>query len=115
MVTSYIPERGDIVWLSFGAGHGREQQGRRPALVLSPRLFSVRSHLALVCPVTSQVKGYPFEVLLTVRDVSCALLIDQIRAVDWTKRKIQFLEYADTAVVAAVARKVATLIGFIAE
>lgn len=115
MVTIYVPEQGDIVWLSLGAGAGRKQRGRRPALVLSPKFVSVRSHLTLVCPITSHVKGYPFEVPLAVRGVPCVLLVDQIRAVDWTKRKMQFLEHADGAVVTATVKKVAALIGFTSQ
>lgn len=112
MVTPYVPERGDIVWLSFGTGAGREQRGRRPALILSPRVVSERSHLAIVCPLTTRIKGYPFEVPITVRGEPCVLLVDQIRAVDWTKRRMQFLGYANASVISAAVTRVAALIGF---
>ena len=64
MPRQYVPERGDIVWLQFTPGAGHEQAGHRPALVISPRSYNHRVGLALFCPVTSQVKGYPFEVVL---------------------------------------------------
>lgn len=115
MVAAYVPERGDIVWLSFGVGQGREQRGRRPALVLSPQFVSARSHLTLVCPITSHAKGYPFEVPLVVQGTPCVLLVDQIRAVDWTKRRMKFLEHADIAVVTAAVKKVVALIGFTSQ
>ena len=111
MVNKYVPERGDIVWVSFGKGEGREQRGRRPALVLSRGFFSVQSCLALVCPITSRVKGYPFEVPLTVQGTSCVLLTDQLRTIDWTKRKVHFVERTDTSTVIAAIKKIIVLMG----
>jgi mRNA interferase MazF len=83
----FVPERGDVVWLSFSPQRGREQAGRRPALVLSPRRYNERVGLALVCAITSRIKGYPFEV--QVRDagpVIGAILVDHVRSVDWHAR-----------------------------
>ena len=111
MVNDYVPERGDIIWVSFGKGKGREQRGRRPALVLSRGFFSVKSSLILVCPITSRVKGYPFEVSLTVQGTSCVLLTDQLRTIDWTKRKVQFVERANTSTVVAAIKKILLLMG----
>jgi len=84
----YVPERGDIVWLHFTPQAGHEQAGRRPALVISPRSYNRRVGLALFCPVTSQVKGYPFEVALPPGlKAEGAILSDQVKSLDWRVRK----------------------------
>lgn len=84
----YVPDRGDAVWLSFDPQAGHEQTGRRPAVVLSPRAYNARTGLAVFCPVTSQVKGYPFEVLLPGGlPIDGAVLADQVRSLDWQARK----------------------------
>jgi mRNA interferase MazF len=83
----YVPDRGDIVWLQFNPRAGHEQAGRRPALVISPRAYNRKVGLALFCPVTSQVKGYPFEVLLPAGlEVAGAVLSDQVKSLDWRVR-----------------------------
>jgi mRNA interferase MazF len=80
----YVPERGDAVWLTFDPQAGHEQKGRRPAIVLSPKAYNGPAGLALFCPITSQVKGYPFEVVIPEGvAVSGAILADQIRSLDW--------------------------------
>ncbi len=87
-MASYIPSRGDLVWLQFNPQAGHEQAGRRPALVISPSSYNRRVGLAVCCPVTSQVKGYPFEVLLPAGlGVEGAVLSDQIKSLDWRVRK----------------------------
>jgi mRNA interferase MazF len=84
----YVPERGDIVWLHFTPQAGHEQAGHRPALVISPRSYNRRVGLALFCPVTSQVKGYPFEVALPPGlKAEGAILSDQVKSLDWRVRK----------------------------
>ncbi|MFQ5930203.1 MAG: endoribonuclease MazF [Acidobacteriota bacterium] len=84
----YIPERGDIVWLQFNPRAGHEQAGHRPALVISPRTYNRRVGLALFCPLTSQVKAYPFEVVVPPGlKVEGAILSDQIKSLDWRVRK----------------------------
>ena len=84
----YIPDRGDAVWLTFDPQAGHEQAGRRPAVVVSPRRYNGRSGLALFCPVTSQIKGYPFEVVLPSElPIGGAVLSDQVRSLDWRARK----------------------------
>jgi len=90
--SGFVPERGDLVWLSFDATTGHEQHGRRPALVLSPAVYNRRVGLALVCPVTSRAKGYPFEVALP-RDLPIAgvVLADHIRNVDWSARRAEWI------------------------
>lgn len=88
----YIPDRGDIVWLVLDPRVGHEQPGRRPALVLSPRLFTERTGLAIICPVTSKVKGLPFEVILSQTKTNGAILPIHVRSVDIAARKASFIE-----------------------
>lgn len=92
MVTVYVPERGDVVWLNFSPQTGREQAGRRPAFVVSPRAYNAKTSLALFCPITKQQKGYPFEVVIPENDkVSGVILTDQIKSLDWKERDANFL------------------------
>ncbi|MEN8149864.1 MAG: endoribonuclease MazF [Planctomycetota bacterium] len=88
MAGRFVPDRGDVVWLEFDPQTGHEQAGRRPALVISPREYNRRSGLALLCPVTSVVKGYPFEVPLP-EDLPAegCVLSDQVKNLDWRARK----------------------------
>jgi len=83
----YVPERGDVVWLTFNPQAGHEQAGRRPAVVLSPALYNRKAGLAVFAPVTNQVKGYPFEVLIpSGLPVTGAVLADQLKSLDWRAR-----------------------------
>lgn len=83
----YIPDRGDIIWLSFNPQAGHEQSGHRPGVVLSPKIYNRQAGLALICPITSQVKGYPFEVKLPEGlPVEGVVLADQVRSLDWLAR-----------------------------
>ena len=86
MVRRYVPEAGDIVWLHFDPQAGHEQAGHRPALVLSPSLYNGKTNLMLCCPMTTQIKGYPFEVLIA-GDCPSAALADQVKSLDWVVRK----------------------------
>ena len=88
----YIPERGDIVWLDFNPQLGHEQKGRRPALTLSFKAYNEKIGLALFCPITSKVKGYPFEVELGLKKIKGSVLSDQIKSLDWRERNIEFIE-----------------------
>ena len=99
------------MWLSFSPQAGREQAGRRPALVLTPAPFDSWIGLALVCPVTSRVKGYPFEVALREGDVSGVVLVDQLRSLDWRARRAKAAGKAPAAVMAEVVAKLDPLIG----
>ena len=91
MAPAYCPQRGDIVWLSFTPQAGHEQSGHRPALVISPLEYNQKVGLALFCPVTSQIKGYPFEVAIPPRlPVAGVILADQIKSLDWKSRKAAF-------------------------
>ena len=106
------PARGDVVWLSFSPQAGREQGGRRPALVLTPAPFNGRVGLAFVCPITSRVKGYPFEVALRgVDEVSGVILVDQLRSLDWRARRAEPVGKAPAPVMAEVLAKLRPLLG----
>jgi mRNA interferase MazF len=90
-MSSYVPDRGDLVWLEFTPQAGSEQRRRRPALVLSPKSYNGKVGLALFCPLTSKVKGYPFEVELPDGyAVSGVVLADQLKGLDWRSRKVNF-------------------------
>jgi len=87
LVGQYKPDSGDLIWLNFDPQAGREQAGRRPALVLSPRSFNLRASVAFVCPITSKIKGYSTEVLLPPGlPVNGAVLCQHMRSVDWRVR-----------------------------
>jgi mRNA interferase MazF len=89
---SYVPARGDLVWLSFTPQAGHEQAGRRPAIVLSPSAYNRKVGLAIVCPIASQVKGYPFEVGVPPGlPVTGVGLADHVRNVDWRARRAEFI------------------------
>lgn len=108
---TYIPDRGDIVWLDFDAQPGREQSGRRPALVLSPALYNGKAGLALFCPLTTRVKGYPFEVPVPEgAGVSGVILSDQVRSLDWQKGRAEFRCKVPDEVVQAVRQRVSRLV-----
>ena len=81
--------RGDVVWINFSPTHGHEQQGKRPAVVLSPEIYNKKSGLMIVAPITNKQKGYPFEVSVDSDNVSGVVLTDQIRTIDWQARKVQ--------------------------
>jgi mRNA interferase MazF len=83
----YVPDAGELVWLTFDPQAGHEHAGRRPALVLSPRAYNAKAGLALVCPVTSQRKGYPFEVAVSAGGVDGVVLADHVKSVDWEARR----------------------------
>lgn len=109
----YIPERGDAVWLEFTPQVGREQAGRRPALVLSAAAYNGRAGLAVVCPITSQVKGYPFEVLLPAGlPIHGVVLSDQVRSLDWRGRQAELIARVSDHVIAEAVAKLVTLVGF---
>ena len=99
MVASYIPDRGDIVWLNFSPQQGHEQAGMRPAIVLSPKSYNQISMLMLACPITSKIKQYPFEVRIKSNKIDGVILADQVKNLDWTKRDITFVEKAPLDVI----------------
>jgi mRNA interferase MazF len=110
-MATYVPDRGDLVWLEFTPQAGSEQRGRRPALVLSPMVYNGKVGLALFCPVTSKIKGYPFEVRLPDNSaVSGVVLSDQLKSLDWRSRKVKFIERASSDVMAMVTARVLPLV-----
>ena len=106
----YVPDQGDIVWLHFDPRAGHEQAGHRPAMVLSPAAYNGKTGLMLCCPMTTQIKGYPFEVLVSGRPPSAALA-DQVKSLDWVVRKAKRKAKAAPAEIAEVRAKVLALIG----
>lgn len=109
---SYVPQRGEVVWLSFDPQAGHEQAGRRPAFVLSPESYNRKTGLFLACPITSKVKGYPFEVALPDGlAVSGVILADQIKSLDWKVRKAEFAASTPDEVTEDVLALVLPLIG----
>jgi mRNA interferase MazF len=113
MVNSYIPECGDVVWISFSPQKGHEQSGQRPAFVLTPKSYNNKTNLALLCPITSKVKGYPFEVLLPLNaKTEGVILADQIKSLDWRERQASFVEHLPPDILIEVQQKIKTLLGF---
>jgi len=107
----YVPDRGHIIWLAFSPQAGHEQAGHRPALVLSPRSYNEKTGMGLFCPITSRVKGYPFEVALPPEeDVTGVVLSDQIRSLDWRARRARFATTTAPQVVSEVREKLAALL-----
>jgi mRNA interferase MazF len=103
VVKSYVPDRGDLVWLNFTPQAGHEQAGHRPALVLSPASYNGKTGLMLCCPVTSRVKGYPFEVAIGAGSIlEGAVLSDQVKSVDWQARKARKAGQCDPTAMARV-------------
>ena len=111
VANKYIPSRGDIVWLDFNPRTGREQAGHRPAIVISPKEFNNVSSLVFVCPITSKVKGFSFEVLLPENmQPEGVVLIHHLRSVDWKTRRIKFVEKAPISVIEEICAKLEPLI-----
>jgi mRNA interferase MazF len=113
---AYIPNRGDVVWITFNpqAGHdllSKSQAGRRPALVLSPGSYNGKVGLAILCPITSQIKGYPFEVLIPDGlIISGAILSDQLKSLDWKVRQAEMVCKLPSTTVDEVLQKLSTLL-----
>ncbi len=108
---SYVPARGDLVWLQFSPQAGHEQAGQRPALVISAASYNRRVGLAICCPITSQVKGYPFEVLLPDGlGIKGAVLSDQIKSLDWRARRAKRIAAAPSDVLQETLARIFALI-----
>ena len=110
MPRTYVPDAGDVIWLNFTPQSGHEQAGRRPALVLSPAAYNSKTGLMVCCPMTSQIKGYPFEVLIAGSSPS-AVLADQIKSLDWRSRKATRKSTILKDELAEVRAKVLALVG----
>ena len=107
----YVPECGDVVWISLNPQAGREEAGRRPAVVVSPQSYNAKVGLAIFCPVTSQIKGYPFEVLIPAGlPVTGAILSDQVKSFDWRARKAELICALPARIISEVLEKLATLL-----
>ncbi len=108
---AYVPERGDAVWIHFNPQAGHEQTGHRPALVLSPAAYNGRVGLAILCPITTQVKGYPFEVQIPTGLVATGVVLaDQIKNLDWQARNTSFLCKVPEETVEEVVQKLSALL-----
>lgn len=109
----YVPDTGDLVWLDFDPQAGREQAGRRPAIILSPAAYNEKSSLALVCPITGQAKGYPFEVPLPKGlTISGVILSDHLKSLDWRQRRARRAGRAPRQTLEEVRIRLAPLLGF---
>jgi len=106
----YVPDAGDIVWLEFDPQAGREQAGHRPALVLSPAAYTGKTSLMICCPMTTRIKGYPFEVRIAGAASSVALS-DQVRSLDWRARRATRKGRATAAKLAEVRLKARAVMG----
>ena len=108
---AYIPQCGDVVWITLNPQVGHEQAGRRPAVVLSPRSYNGKTGLAILCPITNQVKGYPFEVLLPAGlPVAGAILSDQVKSLDWRARNAELIRTLTDETMSEVLQKLGTLL-----
>ena len=111
MVSPYVSEAGDIVMMNFDPQSGREQAERRPALVLTDQRYNRASGLAVVCPLTSKRKPYPFALPTTIGQIAGAVLVDQLKSLDWASRKAQFHSRTEPALLHKVRQYVAVLLG----
>ena len=107
----YVPQRGDIVWINFTPQAGHEQTGKRPALVISPLIYNKKVGLAVFCPITSQIKGYPFEVIIPEGNkIRGVVLADQVKSLEYNSRKVQFISKLPLVATQEVLSKLMTLI-----
>lgn len=108
---AYVPKRGDAVWITLNPQAGHEQAGRRPAVILTPEAYNAKVGLALLCPVTSQVKGYPFEVAIPGGlPISGVILADQIKSLDWQARQAEFICPLPPGIVSEALQKIGALL-----
>ena len=107
MVAKYIPNTGDIVWINCDPSAGNEHQGHRPAVILSPKQYNKLTNLCICCPMTTKIKGYPFEVEL---DSQSAILTDQIKSLDWVARKAIFKDKISAAKLQDIKNKLHVLL-----
>ena len=109
---NYVPDRGDIVWLNFTPQAGHEQRGKRPALILSPKIYNEKTSLCIALPITSKIKGYPFEVTLPKNlPVEGVILSDQVKSLDFSVLDISFICKVPSSVVESIQKNVVALVG----
>ena len=107
----YVPDRGDVIWINLNPQSGHEQYGRRPVVVLSPRVYNNKVGLAIMCPITSQIKGYPFEVLIPAElAISGAILSDQVKNLDWRARRAELICKLPDNIITETVQKLGTLL-----
>ena len=112
-MTMYCPARGDLIWIDFNPQAGHEQAGRRPALVLSPQPYNGKVGLAILCPITSKVRGFPFEVKIPDGlKVGGVILSDQVKSLDWKERRAEFAGKVPHATVREALDKILTLLEY---
>ncbi len=109
-MVKYVPARGDIIWLEFDPQKGKEIQKSRPALTISPYEYNLKTDLGLFMPITSKIKGYPFEILIDEADIQGAVLCDQIRSLDWKARKAKFVTHLSSSILEDVLAKFLVLL-----
>ena len=108
---AYVPNRGDAVWITLNPQAGHGQSGRRPAVVLSPGVYNGKVGLAILCPITNQIKGYPFEVLIpSDLAASGAILSDQVKSLDWRAREAELICKLPDNIIAETLQKLSTLL-----
>lgn len=111
-IMEYTPNRGDVVWITLNPQAGHEQAGRRPAVVLSPAAYNGKVGLAIFCPITSQIKQYPYEVRIPEGfAISGAILSDQVKSLDWKVRQAEFVCKIPEATIIEILQKLGTLVG----
>ena len=110
MTRRYVPKRGDIAWVNLDPQLGHEQRGRRPVLVLSNRSYNEKTGLAIVCPMTTKIKGYPFEVPVHAAKREGAILADHVKNIDWIARRAQYISAVAPGVLSRVASIVSALV-----
>ena len=107
---TYVPNRGDLVWIDLNPTRGREQAKVRPAIVISPKNYNQATSLAIMCPITSVHKGYPFEVEVKDKKVSGVVLADHVRSLDWRVRNVKFIAKAKPSVISEVQTKLLLIV-----
>ncbi len=111
MVTkNYVPNKGDLVWVDFNPTKGREQAKVRPSIVISPKSYNQKTNLAIMCPITSVAKGYPFEVVVKNKEITGVVLADHVRSLDWKERNVKFIAKAKSEVLIEVQTKLLLLV-----
>ena len=107
MVKNYIPDIGDMIWINCDPSVGSEHKGHRPAVILSPMQYNKLTNLCICCPMTTKEKGYPFEVVIDKKSV---VLSDQVKSLDWVRRKAEFIQKIDTEKVEEIKNKISYLL-----
>lgn len=108
--TVYVPERGDLVWINFDHGSGHEQRGHRPAVILSRKEYNQLVGLAVVCPITTQIKDYPFEVKVNIKGTDSVVLSDHVRSISWKTRDLEYIGFVAESVIRQIVDKIVEIV-----